>query len=290
MKLIWNMAKMIKSTVRTIFHQIGRVPPISTFSRRWQGSAAILGYHRVIPDQDYSLLNGPYKDLSCCISTFENQLKFLRANYCLVSMNQLFEHIRQKHPGFVVALTMDDGYRDNYLYALPVLQRLDIPVTIYMTTRFLEGDTSMWWFDLWDELYGRDSVVSVVGDSERRYKTKSMRQKVSAYEKLRKVAMQLSETDLWLWLEEVKNNKQRRQYPNLVCDSDLLGRLCSNRLITIGCHSHSHRVLSLCTDSELREEFSLSKHILEEKFMCRNLYMPLSVTRKCTGLASRQRI
>jgi peptidoglycan/xylan/chitin deacetylase (PgdA/CDA1 family) len=44
-----------------------------------------------------------------------------------------------------VALTFDDGYRDNLTLAVPVLERLGLPATFFLVPRFLDGELDAWW-------------------------------------------------------------------------------------------------------------------------------------------------
>ena len=45
-----------------------------------------------------------------------------------------------------VCVTFDDGYRDNYTLAYPLLKRLDVPFTVYVTTGFIDNQMPMWWY------------------------------------------------------------------------------------------------------------------------------------------------
>lgn len=49
-------------------------------------------------------------------------------------------------------VTFDDGYRDNYTLAYPLLKRLGVPFTVYVTTGFIDNRLPMWWFH--DECLG----------------------------------------------------------------------------------------------------------------------------------------
>ena len=46
-----------------------------------------------------------------------------------------------------ICLTFDDGYRDNYTLAYPLLKRLDVPFAVYVTTGFIDNRLPMWWYE-----------------------------------------------------------------------------------------------------------------------------------------------
>ena len=53
-------------------------------------------------------------------------------------------------PPRAVALTFDDGYRDNLELGVPMLARHDLPATFYLVPGFLDGTVGAWWEDLSD--------------------------------------------------------------------------------------------------------------------------------------------
>lgn len=48
-------------------------------------------------------------------------------------------------PTRAVALTFDDGYRDNLELAVPLLERLQLPATFFLVPGMLSGEVRMWW-------------------------------------------------------------------------------------------------------------------------------------------------
>ena len=86
--------------------------------------------------------------LAVSCSQFEKQVQLLSKNYSLVSIDEFIETIDKQKNKFLVTLTFDDGYKDNLKYALPILEKYNIPATIYMSTRFLEKKVSMWWYEI----------------------------------------------------------------------------------------------------------------------------------------------
>lgn len=65
---------------------------------------------------------------------FERQMRFLKThNYNVVPLERIPDLIRgKKIPPKTIAITMDDGYKNNYIYAFPVLKKYNLPATIFL--------------------------------------------------------------------------------------------------------------------------------------------------------------
>jgi peptidoglycan/xylan/chitin deacetylase (PgdA/CDA1 family) len=118
----------------------GNWPPLS-WKRRTESSARILYYHRVNDDRD------PFFP---AISTgvFEEQMRFIARHYRVVSLSEMMDHLETGAPGTVVAVTFDDGYADNYYNAFPILQRYNLPATIFLATGSIDTGEPLWFEQL----------------------------------------------------------------------------------------------------------------------------------------------
>jgi len=101
----------------------------------WKGRGAILMYHRILPEKLLEKDLGLGLAVSC--ENFEKQILALKSKYKIVSMDTFLENIRKKNSEFMIAITFDDGYKDNFTYAFPILKKHKIPALIYVTTKFL---------------------------------------------------------------------------------------------------------------------------------------------------------
>jgi peptidoglycan/xylan/chitin deacetylase (PgdA/CDA1 family) len=117
---------------------------ISRHCRR-TNTALILRYHSV-GGEDGSV--PIYIDPSLCVplSAFELQMRFLREYYTPVSLDHICEAIAEGYsfPPRAVAITFDDGYRDNFSYALPILKKYDLPATFYITAGCVDAGDVLW--------------------------------------------------------------------------------------------------------------------------------------------------
>ena len=107
--------------------------------------AAIVRFHSVSAEADgtYSWI-GP--NICMAPEVFERQIAFLARHYGCISMDQLLEALSAGRPlpRNAVVVTFDDGYRDNYDVAFPILRRHKVPAMFYVTTGALEGGEPLW--------------------------------------------------------------------------------------------------------------------------------------------------
>lgn len=92
----------------------------------------ILYYHRI----------GPRDVLTRPAEEFRRDLADLKRRYECISLTELCERLRSGAPfrRRTVVVTFDDGYRDNFLEAVPLLQAAGIPATFFVATGFMGGE------------------------------------------------------------------------------------------------------------------------------------------------------
>ena len=72
-------------------------------------------------------------------------MKCLAAHYALVPLSRLAGCLRKPEiPPRLAAITIDDGYRDAYEIAFPILRKHCAPATVFVVTEFVEGMTWLW--------------------------------------------------------------------------------------------------------------------------------------------------
>ena len=115
--------------------------------RAWarRETSVVLTYHRVLekwdPTLDYS-----QPGMVVTVPTFERQLAFLHRHFEIVALGALLngEGSRRVASRPRCVITFDDGWRDNYDLALPILRRRGIPATIFLTTDFIGTERAFW--------------------------------------------------------------------------------------------------------------------------------------------------
>ncbi len=97
-----------------------------------QPSAIILLYHRVAD------VKSDPAGLAVEPNCFEEHLIFLKKNYEVISLDGLVKRCRGNSlTGREAVITFDDGYQDNLNIALPILEKYQMPATIFVTSGML---------------------------------------------------------------------------------------------------------------------------------------------------------
>ncbi len=96
---------------------------------RQQYMLPIVMYHSVAPEVPKGNV------LTVSVNTFEKQMSFLKKHrYNVVALEVVKDYIfgKKRISGRTIALTFDDGYKDNYTYAFPILKKYNLPATIFI--------------------------------------------------------------------------------------------------------------------------------------------------------------
>lgn len=117
---------------------------IRWLKHRFDRNALILVYHRI---DDSSL--DPWS-LSVRQDHFAEHLAVLRRSFYPTSLQQMARELQGdeavNHKSIII--TFDDGYADNLHAALPLLQRFDIPATMFLITGAIGCPEEFWWDEL----------------------------------------------------------------------------------------------------------------------------------------------
>ncbi len=111
--------------------------------RGFTPQGVILMYHRVT-EVEFD----PW-DLSVTPQHFAEHLEMLQKYAHPISLKQLaIAHQNGNIPHRAVAITFDDGYADNLYHAKPLLERYNIPATVFVTTGYIGQQREFWWDEL----------------------------------------------------------------------------------------------------------------------------------------------
>lgn len=240
---------------------LSQIPFIKSY---FHGQAIILMLHRIAPLDHKKIQEN--EGMKIDPKTLENFILEAKKNgYRFLSLDEFYENLINQN--FVdnknIVITLDDGYKDNFLYGFSIFQKYNIPFCIYLCTSFLESP-NMWWYSLEDYLLAHSQV---------KYKDKTLRieiqqEKSKAFmlirsEILSKIDNNTSATEV---LQKFGISHNKNAYKELALNTEEIQTMLKSNLFTLGCHTHSHPVFNNLTFEELKEDIQESLKIIKNLF------------------------
>lgn len=243
----------------------------ATRADRWgrgfaQGAGIILTLHHVRPQRPGGF--APNGMLEITPEFLDRTLMLIRAEgYDLVSLDQAVARLSSPRKSrFFVALTFDDGYRDNVEHAWPVLASHGAPWTLFVTTGFADRTARLWWLELEEAIRALPQVALTLPDGPFAARTGSDSEKLSAFEALYWRLRKQPEAILLSAISELAGQAgidaaalvERECLP-----WETLRALSGAPGVTIGAHTLTHPMLAKHEAAVARTEMVESKARLE---------------------------
>ncbi|MEH6648956.1 MAG: polysaccharide deacetylase family protein [Motiliproteus sp.] len=219
---------------------------------------SILNYHQVLPQLD------PMRPWEPDTNKFDWQMSLLQRYFTPLSINEALDRIEAGTlPPKAVCVTLDDGYLNNLEFGLPILERYQIPATVFVASAFSQGD-NMWndrIIDLIASTASNAIDLNPVGLGNCVPKSTSGRRQLAA-----RVIQQLKYLPINERLEKVdalyaaNYNAQETRKMMLPEEISQLSRAG----IEIGGHTHNHPILKEMDYQQQLEEVSQNKALLEQ--------------------------
>lgn len=127
----------------TSFLSRSGVSSLMTRTIPWSG-VLVLNYHRIGDPAESPFDRGLWSATS---EAFFNQVRFLKSSLDIISPDDLPTAIRSRRGRFCL-ITFDDGYRDNFDNAFPILKAARVPATFFVVTGFIDASTVPWWDEI----------------------------------------------------------------------------------------------------------------------------------------------
>jgi peptidoglycan/xylan/chitin deacetylase (PgdA/CDA1 family) len=231
------------------------VPLLAVGGRKWIGSdpratapARILMYHG-IPGTS--------------AGAFERQMRYLGASFDVVSLASLVPPLEPRPGRMRIALTFDDGLRNNVTVAYPILSRLRLPATFFVCPQLI--DRGLW---LWNQ-QARQRLKRLDGEARAKLAlgvgcpSAEVEPFIDWMKSLAASLRPTVEAAVRRATPEFRPTSAEREAFDIARWEDL--RMLAPELITIGSHTLTHPILTTLAGAELETEIGGSRLVLEDK-------------------------
>jgi len=221
----------------------------------------VLVYHRV------NVLPADRRQLAVSPDNFRSHLHYLKQNFRIVSFEDDWSDLKEP----AVAITFDDGYADNVLEALPIIEDIGVPATFFVSTGSLGSHNEFCWDELERIILGDTDFSTHFhfkdNGHERSWPTATAEQRLTMYNDLLPVIQRLPFGRREAWLDQLRSwagsGPEGREI-NRPLSHDELRLLGQSHWATVGAHTVNHAPLSSLSPEEQKYEIVTSRRYLEE--------------------------
>jgi len=239
---------LLRGTMHAVCNQLS--PPV-----------VVLGYHRV------STLSSDPQMLAVAPPNFRQQLEII-TRYPLLRFEEDWSVVRK--PALVV--TFDDGYADNLLEALPLLEEFNVPATFFVTTGKIGSHEEFWWDEL-ERLILLPAQLpaecTLVGKNGRKstWPSRTQSDRLKLYETSHRFiygcGIPEECSDLLAQLRSWADMPVEGRETHRPLSHAGLATLAAHPLVTIGAHGMNHLPFSRLMPAEQQEEVIRSRNLLQ---------------------------
>ena len=227
-------------------------------------AGAILMFHR-ITDQICSPL-GVNDHLSVTPGFLDALLDDLRGQgHIFVSLDELLEALAKGRSRNLIAITADDGWRDNLTEALPIFEAYDAPFCIYVASGLTSGTVAPWWEVLEEFVASRDRISVPIADGRIELDCPDLSSKRRAADRLMNHLLRhVAEADQQAWLRSIGAVSADSYDPaTRFMTWEEVRLLQKHRLCTIGAHTIHHYNLSRLRIEDAAHEITGGTDVIE---------------------------
>ena len=233
--------------------------------KHYSGLGHIFMLHRILPKEEKEQYEFN-KTLAVSPEGLEKFiLKFKEQGFNFISMNEFSKRIKSKSNKKFIVFTIDDGYKDNLIYGLPVFEKHNVPFTLYVSNCFPNNQAIYWWYFLEEHVLSNKQInLTSIGIDYKKDIIDSLRTYNELRELLRKADYN---THLRLAKEICEKSDDELLTLNLKLNLtwDEIKQLSEHPLVEIGAHTLHHLSLKYLNQEESKKEIFESKKEIEEK-------------------------
>ena len=230
------------------------------YDKQWTDhdkKVCVLLYHRVcdLPLDMWGLAIKP--------EVFERHIRFYKENYNILRFDEDWSEVQE--PSLV--LTFDDGYADNLQYALPILEKYQVPATIFVSSGNIGTDREFWWDELERIIFYNNKNEYYFRPNGEHFPITTNREKEKACQRIRLFLKNLLPKERDEFLKGMMGELDADSLPrpiNRSVNEKELRKLASSPYITIGGHTVTHNMLSAESKEQQEWEIITSKSKIED--------------------------
>ena len=235
----------------------------------------IINYHRILhaPEAEHYL----FKPMVLSPTVFERQMDFFRRCCNVISLDECVALLRNASaiPERAVVLTFDDAYEDVYHVAKPILEKYQLPATIFVPVGLIDQIEYIWFDEIgnrlrhidWETLLDSNDLCDDFLSQVRQIIANNPGNQDLIANKVIKVIINYPPSVR----DDIVGTLLQFETPhngfldNSLLEWEQIKEMNSAELFTFGSHSMNHQPLDILSENDLENEIGESKRLMEVK-------------------------
>jgi peptidoglycan/xylan/chitin deacetylase (PgdA/CDA1 family) len=258
---------LVKGGLQAVYHS----GAARLLAPHWGGNGVIFCLHHVTPGGGRQSGFAPNSNLEITPDFLDSIITLVKGRgYELLSATEAVERLKSvsaQRKRFAL-FTLDDGYKDNLQYALPVFRRHNCAFTVYAAPRIAEGTCELWWRGLEAVIAKADRLDLSLGDFLFRAETRNEPSKWAAWHALAPRVQTMPEYGQRDWIRRAADKHDvdlNALCRNAAMTWDELRLMAKEPLATIGAHTLNHYNLGKLPEADARREIIESGKQIESE-------------------------
>jgi peptidoglycan/xylan/chitin deacetylase (PgdA/CDA1 family) len=224
------------------------------------GRGAIFMLHHVFPGGGEQRGFAPNRGLEVTPEFLDQVIRLVKAQgFDLVDLDEAVARLSGDRGRPFAVFTLDDGYHDNLVHALPVFRRHRAPFTVYVAPAITDGTAELWWRGLEAVIADSTRIEGEVAGAPFDLSTVTDSEKQQAWDRLYWPVRQLPQHEQRDWIAAFCAHNGiglDAMCRAAAMDWDEVRTLAADPLCTIGAHTINHFAVADLSEAEALAEMT----------------------------------
>jgi glycosyltransferase involved in cell wall biosynthesis/peptidoglycan/xylan/chitin deacetylase (PgdA/CDA1 family) len=235
---------------------------------------SILMFHRVVQESD--MVFSPNRSMMMSVEHFDFILNYIERKMNPIKLSDVIRYNSQKLdlPPDSIALTFDDGYLDNYTNVFPLLQKYNIPATIFLTTSFISNPNNYFWWDDLEFYFARYNMIQsditmhhdpVIKNIIHKIVKGGGQDRVKCIKELMNSLKQLDDNERSGFMDRISEKISNEHKSVLMLNWNQVKEMVSSRIVEAGSHTENHIYMDKSDPAVIETEIQRSRSVIERE-------------------------